>query len=238
MNNIQSIEAASYELVAVEYYDSVRHPTCANFREASSILFRKWFNRIADNTRVCEIGAGKSLVAEILTKERRSLRGLVLIDESPSMLSYSEIWKEEGVKLVIGSASALPCGSDSLDVVASCLGDPYNSIALWNEVHRVLKPNGRCLFTTPSYDWAQAFREGTEMKASEFELRDGSHILLPSYIYSEKEQVRLIESADLKVSDISSVSTRDLCCTKLSPKLVSRHGAVGSVVTGYVAFKQ
>jgi len=187
---------------------------------------------------ICELGAGKSLLAEILTEALRSLDTVTLVDESPSMLAYSRALKEVGVRLDLASVFALPYDSESFDVVASCLGDPYNSITFWTEVRRVLKPDGICLFTTPSREWAEAFREITDtnsMHSSAFDLSDGSQVSLPSHIYPQHDQKRLIESANLAVSEISQVLIQDLSGQKLSPKLVLRRGVDASVITGYVA---
>jgi SAM-dependent methyltransferase len=233
-----STTTASYDLVAKEYYDSKRHPTCANFREASSIIFRQWLSLVSDESRICEVGAGKSLVAEILAEDQKDLRVLTLVDESESMLRYSESLRGAGARLIVASALRLPVDPKSFEVVASCLGDPYNCTAFWTEVHRVLKPNGICLFTTPSWEWATAFRDSTDassMHNSVFELSDGSRISLPSHIYSEHDQVRLIEGVGLTVSDVARVPLRDLAEQHLSPKLVTSRGGDANVVTGYLA---
>jgi SAM-dependent methyltransferase len=233
-----STTAASYDLVAKEYYDPARHPTCANFREASGIIFHQWLSQLSDEGRICEVGAGKSLMAEILAEETKSLKRLTLVDESESMLHYSGSLKDAGARLVVASALRLPLDPESFDVVASCLGDPYNCTAFWAEVRRVLKPNGICLFTTPSWEWATAFRDSTDsssMHNSVFELSDGSRISLPSHIYSEHDQVRLIESVGLTVSDVAHVPLRDLAEQNLSPKLLTSRGGDANVVTGYLA---
>jgi SAM-dependent methyltransferase len=243
MNKAQDLitPVTSYELVAREYYDPERHPTCANFREASRTLFQRWLKTVSIRAQICEVGAGKSLLAEILSEERTDLQSLALVDESPSMLEYSEPWRYVGVRLDLASAFALPYGSESFDIVASCLGDPYNSWSFWVEVCRVLKPNGTCLFTTPSFDWAKSFRGATDTDAlhsSAFDLVDGSQVSLPSYIYPEPDEVQLMKSAKLTVSEISQVSIRDLSGHKLSSKLMLNRGADASVVTGYVASKE
>jgi SAM-dependent methyltransferase len=232
--------AASYEVVANEYYNSERHPTCTNFREASRTVFRNWFNSVPKTAAICEVGAGKSLVAELFAGTNRDLSALTLVDVSPAMLGYSQEWSELGVKLRLASAFSLPFSAESFGVVASCLGDPYNAIPFWVEVHRTLKPNGVCLFTTPSWEWAKAFREASDaasMHSSVFELADGSQVSLPSHIYPEDEQIRLIESAGFIVSEVSHTSFSDLAGQKLSPKLVLSRGANANVVTGYVAKK-
>src|SRR5580658_7644900 len=98
---------SSYEDVAAEYYDSERHPTCANFRGASRLLLRTWLVG-KRNTRLCEIGAGKSVVAEILSDLGYPLGHVTLVDDSPSMLGYSKHWIRDGAKLELGSSSHLP----------------------------------------------------------------------------------------------------------------------------------
>ena len=200
MSNTQTcgLVAASYELVAQEYYDSERHPTCSNFREASLILLRKWRVPILQSRSICEVGPGRSLVAEFFLSARDNLDRLVLVDESASMLAYSEKWRDAGATLKIGSAFSLPVPSNAFDLVVSCLGDPYNTFSFWTEVRRVLVPGGTCLFTTPSFDWAHSFRIASDskyMESADFELFDGTHIQLPSFIRPPADQAILIRSA-------------------------------------------
>ena len=240
MKDLLTTPTVSYEVVAGEYYNLERHPTCANFRSASGILFRRWLSFFSLPSHICEVGAGKSLLAEILLEQCRSLHSLMLVDESPAMLAHSETYRGAGAVLYIASASALPHPSRTVDWVVSCLGDPYNSESFWREAYRVLKNNGTCFFTTPSYDWAQAFRSAIDpdsMHDAEFELADGSCVSLPSHIYSQEQQIRMIESAGLRVSDVASVSISEISQHLLSPKLIQTRGLTASVATGYVASK-
>jgi SAM-dependent methyltransferase len=230
---------ASYELVASEYYDSGRHPTCANFREASRILLREWRLPLVSSRRVCEIGAGKSITAEIFSEENRPLDGLTLVDESPSMLAYSKHWTQEGANLKLGAASHLPFATEEVDVVVSCLGDPYNGVSFWREVSRILRHEGLCLFTTPSHDWATSFRKQTnsDPESAQFELLDGTRVLLPSFILHDSDQVALIQSCELEVCKVAHISVRDLSGHRLSPKLLLSRGQDASVVAGYLISK-
>jgi ubiquinone/menaquinone biosynthesis C-methylase UbiE len=226
---------ASYEFVAREYYDAGRHPTCANFREASRILLSKWLLPLAGSRHVCEIGAGKSIAAEILSNKNRRLDGLTLVDESPCMLSYSKRWIREGASLEIGAASHLPLEDEQVDVLVSCLGDPYNHVSLWREASRVLKHEGVCLYTTPSHDWAKNFRLKTHSypDSAQFDLLDGTQVLLPSFILPTEKQTALVNLCGLEIRRIAHVLIRDLSGQKLSPKLVLDRGPDASVVTGY-----
>jgi len=183
----------TYEELAREYYDPSRHPTCANFRQASAILFRKWTSRLAEGLYwSCEIGPGKSLLAEFMSRVEFHSSKLLLIDSSPSMLEHSRAFSVPGQTPIIGAATALPLSQESTDFVASFLGDPYNVSEFWREVFRVLKPGGQFVFTTPSYEWASAFREGLspEMQTrAEFVLADGRRIFVLRLSWQKKDRL-------------------------------------------------
>jgi len=237
---VHNLVASSYELVAQEYYDSDRHPTCANFREASNLLLRKCHDIICVSHAICEVGPGRSLIAEYLSTITDSLDGLVLVDESPTMLGYSEEWGKAGAILNRGSAYSLPVRSNAFDLVVSCLGDPYNTSAFWAEVQRVLAHGGKVLFTTPSFEWAQSFRIGPDscdLESADFELSDGRHVLLPSFIRPTADQALMIQAAGLILEQVDHICVRDLSSHKLSPKLLLNRETNANVVTGYVATK-
>ena len=79
-------------------------------------------------------------MAEFILSARDNLDRLVLVDESASMLAYSEKWRDAGATLKMGSAFSLPVPSNAFDLVVSCLGDPYNTFSFWTEVRRLLVP--------------------------------------------------------------------------------------------------
>jgi SAM-dependent methyltransferase len=230
---------SGYETLASEYYDPVRHPTCANFREGSRALLAKWIGSISlDRSVVCEVGCGKSLLAEMLGR-MADLRDVYLIDSSPSMLAYSQRWAQRGAHLVMGDAEALPLPAQSVDVLVSSLGDPYNVDAFWGEAQRVIRPSGRVLFTTPAYGWAKSFRVTYEADShqADFELVDGRHVGVPSFILPTSQQTELVERHDLAVCEIVEFPMSALRGS-ISPKLVLRRGLEASVVTGYAITRQ
>lgn len=230
----------TYEMLVPEYYDSVRHPTCANFRQASYSLLKGWVQLLlSQNGRVCEVGPGKSLIAELLTQHGYILDNLFLVDSSPSMLAYSNHGNTHGAKLMLGNAEALPIPSGSISIVVSSLGDPYNSLRFWKETSRILKRGGLALFTTPSYEWAIAYRGecGEDFAYAEFELANGRKVRVPSIIYPVNEQIRLIESSGLIVEEITHIPLSALDLDELSPKLSVLKESKSSVVAGYLASK-
>src|SRR5438132_3045781 len=99
----------SYEEIASEYYDRTRHPTCANFREASARILRVWLRRLSvERGQVCEVGAGDSLLAELLLEAGKEPRGVIISDPSPSMLEFSKKWVNRGAELSLNRAEMLP----------------------------------------------------------------------------------------------------------------------------------
>src|ERR1700728_1900836 len=217
----------AYEDVAAEYYDPERHPTCANFREASHALLLPWFNRIlTSTTEVLETGAGQSLVLEVLSEQRRTVGRLVVTDSSAEMLKYSDLLAAP-LELAICDAQELPWRAASFDVVVSSLGDPYNTQRFWHEVGRVLRPGGYALFSTPSFTWSAKFREGAQI--AEFLRSDGRMIAVPSFVASGREQRDMFENSGLILLEKHALTDTDLRLTRRSPKLRS-----GDIVTAYI----
>ena len=139
----------TYDDLALEYYDSGRHPTCANFREASRDLLVSWLRELGrPDTRVLEVGAGSSVVSEWLAEDKRSVARFVATDLSLRMLRYS-MAHGSNADFVVCNAQQLPFAAGSFDLVVSSLGDPYNTITFWKEVTRVLTIGSYALFTTP-----------------------------------------------------------------------------------------
>jgi SAM-dependent methyltransferase len=229
-------------VVADEYYILSRHPTCSNFRTGSTMIIAPWLLRMAVETTACEVGAGKSIVAELLLNNGRSLHKLLITDESARMLEYSRQFEAAGATLKVASAERLPAISGSIDWMVASLGDPYNNSGFWAEASRILKPGGAALFTTPAYDWAKCFRrEGESSSAAfneaEFELMNGRRVRLPSFIYSEEDQLSLVEKSGLIVREVIHITIADLKGEVLSPKLCLYRGSAGPVVTGFLTQK-
>jgi SAM-dependent methyltransferase len=215
-----SVRHGSYHELAGEYYDAERHPTCANFREGSILLVERW---LAGSTEIprprWDVGAGDSVLAEVLAARGVGLEGTTALDESPAMLTHSRRWTSQGLRLVVGDAERIPAEDGAAALVLASLGDPYNTDDWWAEVARVLAPDGVCLFTTPTHEWSTSFRDGASAEAAEFELADGRKVLVPSFVRRPDEQVRQIEQAGLRVVAVDHVARGDLRRDPLSPKL-------------------
>jgi SAM-dependent methyltransferase len=224
------LRRGTYTDLAPEYYDAVRHPTCANFREASYRLLDQWLaSFVRPDTKVLEVGAGASVVADWLSESERTVGRFVATDSSPDMLAYSRTCVL-ATYYVVCDAQQLSLPSESFDVVVSSLGDPYNTPLFWGEAARVLRVGGHVLFTTPSFDWALKFRGATH--AAEFVTSDGSEILVPSYVVPDHEQSQMIQAAGLVLVEGQTVEDTGLRVTQRSPRL-----RPGRIVSGYLAEK-
>lgn len=232
-------EVTTYEELAGEYYDARRHPTCASFRTASRAILERWLSDDGpSHGEVWEVGAGASLLAELLSLRNESLDRLLILDSSPSMLRHSEPWRRRGAELVLAPATDIPAADASAELVVSSLGDAYNVDSFWAEVRRVLAPGGRCLFTTPAYAWSSRFRNGTNARTAEFALADGRHVLVPSLIDRPEQQAERIERAGLVLEEIAELPLSRLDGrAPYSPKLELARDEDSSVVTGYRALR-
>ncbi len=236
-------EKVSYQEIASEYYNALRHPTCANFREASARIISRWLEKLeTDEMQICEVGAGNSLLAELLKASNKNYKKLFITDASPAMLSYSGQWASEKNILQLSDATDLSLPAESLDLLVASLGDPYNTPEFWEEVYRVLRMGGIAIFTTPSYKWAVSFRVkfNEEVSSADFELADGRKVSVPSYIYSPENQIELVEKNRLSVLDYTGAPLSEISSEIISPKLLidNLDENKDSIVEGYLVTKK
>lgn len=230
---------SAYNAVAEEYYIASRHPTCDNFRTASKIIIGFWLPDISARATICEVGAGKAIVAELLLECGSPLRQLLIIDQSVRMLKHSAQFSKLGASLLEADAACLPIASESVDCLISSLGDPYNLPQFWTEAARVLRSTGKVIFTVPAYTWAIHFRANRtqNFNEAEFDLMDGSKVLIPSFIYADCDQRNMIQAAGFEVIATRQILIRDLEDENLSPKLGLNRGPSGEIVSGYLIMK-
>lgn len=233
--------AEAYQTIAPEYYDATRHPTCANFRQASALALSPWLRRqCGPAARVCEAGAGKSLVQEFIRDNATLPAHLLVTDASPAMLDYSRkglATVKDDAEFAVAFADALPAGAREFTVVVASLGDPYNDTEFWREANRVLESCGQVLFTTPSHEWAAAFRRDCDPNAAEFALADGSRVQAPSLIYDVDEQINMMRAAGFSTLAVREVALDDLETARPSHKLTLPQLRVAPIVRGYLVRK-
>lgn len=231
-------EVSTYDEVAAEYYDSSRHPTCANFWELSNAFLVPRIQRLASAPRILEVGCGRSIAAAALAEGTHALNALTLIDQSPRMLAHSLDWKTRGAQLKIADAQATGLNSNNYQLLVSSLGDPYNGQPFWNEVYRLLTAGGVCLFTTPSREWAERLRAKSELSVAEFLRADGVKIFVRSEISDLDEQIEMIERSGLRVDEIRSFTAADISGRRSPKLLVTEHTLESVIVRGFSISKQ
>jgi len=218
--DVETIQLSGYSDIAEEYYDGALHPTCASLRELSERFLVPRIVALSKTYRkLVEVGVGRSILAPAWIDSGGHADSLVLIDSSPKMLAYSAEWHSSGARLALGDASSLPVKHVSVDVLVASLGDPYNCLSFWQETARVVRPGGRVLFTTPSYEWSACFRKPEVRGAAEFLRRDGSILLMPSTVPAEREQAEMFRNANLVLDETEALSVADLR-SRPAPKLL------------------
>ncbi len=211
--------APSYEAVAEEYYDVTRHPTCRNFGDLTNQFLYPRIQQFAYKTeRALEIGAGKSIVAEIFEGNSLPLSRVTILDQSPGMLKYSEKWISAGAIAKLADAKKTQLHRASFDLIVSSLGDPYNCEEFWQEMRRIIIDHGVLLFTTPSFEWSSKFRNASKPDRAEFSLRDGRSVLVPSFTRPISEQRAMMGSFGFRVVDEYLPIAKDIG-GYISPKL-------------------
>lgn len=198
-------EFATYDPVAVEYYDQTAHPTCFNFNRLSRLYIEQRFPEPWDASGIVEVGAGDSAVAALLHARGYGLEGLAITDASAAMAAHSDRWRAEGATVSVTPAQNLGGSDNRFAMLVSSLGDPYNIPEFWREARRVLKPGGRLLFTTPSFEWSRRFRHETALHSAEFLVGGHKVLELPSFVMSLAAQVGMMESAGFSVIHFESL---------------------------------
>ena len=211
---------STYDDVAAEYYDAVRHPTCANFFELSAAFLAPRIQKYASAAKaILEVGTGRSIVAPIVAANKLPLSHVTLLDQSPRMLENSQDWERRGARLLVADAASTGLPHTSFELIVSSLGDPYNDASFWQEVGRLLDSGGVCLFTTPAWEWSQRFRAESHRRVAEFVLAGGAKALVRSDIPSVATQSEMIDGAGLYVDEVQVLNAAQLS-GPLSPKLL------------------
>jgi SAM-dependent methyltransferase len=238
-DTLDTATSSTYSAVASEYYDSEAHPTCYNFNRLSRIYIERRTPEPLRETAILEVGAGDSTIAAVLHARGYQLNQLEITDDCLGMLAHSQRWTRLGARLRCTAAGSLGIPNASVSLLVAGLGDPYNTVEFWREVHRVLQPVGRVIFTLPSFEWAARFRahepDGS-IGVAEFRLRDGRIVRLPSLVRPLDAQVELIEETGLVLSHFEAFDATSLGTDRISPKIAFLKAPV-SIVWGFEARK-
>jgi len=224
-----------YQVIADEYYDKDRHQTCANFGELSCLFLYERLRKLAITAKnALEVGAGRSILAQVLEDTHLPLSRVTILDQSSGMLKHSKRWIEAGAVPIIADARHTGLRDSTFDLIVSSLGDPYDSPNFWLEMRRIIDDNGVFLFTTPSFEWSSRFRAASERDKAEFSLRGGRSILAPSFTRPIAEELTLIIASGFEIVE-EFMPTKDAIIGPHSSKLnVIRKAPQGPVLYCFV----
>ncbi len=205
-----------FDRLAPDYYDEVKHPTTASFRAGSDHLLRAWLGPLMRSTTVvCEVGAGKSSVLQLIREGCSPPARLLLVDFSFGMLRHSAAGPRF-THLILGDAERLPLKSGTVDVLVAPLGAPFNGEAFWQEAGRVVRAGRHVIYTGPAHEWALRFRDGVPV--AEYRANDAL-LRVPSWTRSQRDQRQLIAKAGFELVEEGRVGLSGLGHVALSPEL-------------------
>lgn len=226
----------NYSVISAEYYNRELHPTCYNFGLGNHFVLQQALPLLQSSRLICEVGAGRSSLLEYLPSN--SLRQTLLTDSSAEMLEHSRLAYPDNFFLVCDAAK-LPLLDNSVDLVVSLLGDPYNTADFWREVARVIRSDGSVLFTTPSWEWAAQFRALSSNELRDhalFYLENGSKVYVPSFVYSANDQIELARSQGFQLREVFEVPSEWIVAkaSQVSSKVSKQLDAKLPIVVGYL----
>ncbi|PIP62146.1 hypothetical protein COW99_00475 [Candidatus Roizmanbacteria bacterium CG22_combo_CG10-13_8_21_14_all_38_20] len=134
-----------------EKIEQFQAPSTILFRSIELKLLKQHLAKITKpNARILDLGCGEGLTAAIVFSRKLDI-GL------DNHKFFAKLAKESGVykKVIIGDARKIPLPNKSVDLVFSnCVIEHIGQIdKVFSEVHRVLKPGGKFVFTTPSHNF-------------------------------------------------------------------------------------
>lgn len=245
MDSAVTTRLREYEDISDEYYDPRRHPTCANFRRLSLGFVDRFLSSQSRRFERClEIGAGRSVLAELRRNGNNRLGFVTISDKSEKMLRHSrdlEAFYDRALLLDVESVPRSTSGFEQSDLVAASLADPYNTSSLWRFLSEAVVAGGTVVFTVPSYEWASTFRrhnQAGQYDVAEFVSRNGTVMYLPSFILTPDEQIALGHRFGFRIDRLEQAYCDAIADSELSPKLISVRAKRLPAVTGYVFIRE
>lgn len=177
---------SGYDVIADEYYDA-GHVTSRNFDITTATALRASPASFAREGLILELGAGRGRATEFLGV---SADRIVQLDNSDAMLSLAP--REQCLLRIWADACKIPLASQQFVAVVGFLVDPFLGLRCFAEAHRMLRPGGSLLLTTPTMEWGAALRSrlGIDTMTTRFRVlrADGEKtVVLPSLLHSKQQ---------------------------------------------------
>lgn len=193
---IDAVNRTGYDLLAEEFRDDLR-VTTRNFHELSIHFLTTELKKYANGSNtVLDLGCGRGYLLPLL---RELFREIILVDLSEKMLSF--IPPFDGLTKVCASAFDLPVLDKSVDIVVSCLADPFLGDKSLSEVRRILRRDGVFIFVIPSRVWSNALRNADSDVdvMTKFKHSTGVDVPVYSFTYTDAELHDLLTSCGYEI---------------------------------------
>jgi guanylate kinase/SAM-dependent methyltransferase len=199
---IEALNEAGYSSVISEFTDILR-PTTRAFHEATRQLWSRFIGGIEQRSSCLELGVGNGWLRALPEWPSVIYTGTDIIP--PDLLSLDE----GGDGIVRCSPHNLPFGISSFDYVLGSLVDGCLYPQALTEVRRVLKADGRLVFSTPSREWSRLIRMDEHPDRTAFRLSDGSVAEVYSFAPSRDDLIALMSHCGFDVLTLISVGLPD-----------------------------
>ncbi|MDR2145419.1 MAG: methyltransferase domain-containing protein [Tannerella sp.] len=209
---IDETNKIGYNKIAPEFTEEQRITT-KNFHTYSrDFLENSITQHIKESDKILEIGPGKDWLQKNF---KLPTTQYFSIDVSAQMLKEQ---LEEN--RYVGSVRNMPFPDNSFDVVISSLADPYFYPSAICDIHRVLKPNGKFIFTTPSSVWSNAIRNDNTNKTT-FVLKSGDKSEVFSFTFTMPEIVEILKICNFEIINCEEIKAISEINEYISPAIIS-----------------
>lgn len=184
-----------WDTMANEYYSEV-HKTSRNFDAIIHNRLPRIIPKLHSKGLYLDLGGGRGRLRELYTNTSFdvvvgdiSLAMMKTRKDSPTSTCYIQM-----------DAFRIPFKGNAFDGVFSLLGDPYSLTNVFEEVLRILKPNGFFFIALPTKIWAESVRPflGVEINQTVFKTRNGRLVKSPSFVYDSKDLHKILLSTGFR----------------------------------------
>jgi SAM-dependent methyltransferase len=148
-----------------------------------SLAVYEFAARYVENKRVLDCGAGEGYGPALLAEKAELVLGLDYSSEAVTYAQNKYAASTPNLRFLQGDASTLPFEEDSFDVLCcfQVLEHLEDGPGFLFEAHRVLKPGGQLILTTPNRLWAGTGPNPHHvLEYSEDELRELVQLVFPT----------------------------------------------------------
>jgi SAM-dependent methyltransferase len=201
-DEISDMSSNAYAELAAEYYDAF-HKTCRNFDSATSAALGRQPVTLPANGLILEVGCGRGRCQEFL---RAPGDRVVQLDACREMLALED--REPAIVQVLADATSVPLMDSQFSAVVGFLIDSFIGLKFFAEAHRLLKPGGLLLVTTPAAEWGQSLRgrQDPEISSARFVTMDRRTVVVPSTLIADTRIAEMVAYSGFESISVTAAS--------------------------------